>query len=103
MHEQLKIRAIIHANLLCRLASSGIELSYEIVRDLERDVGKMDLPVRLDGVQAYEVFGKYVNDTMKDMDHKQWVGLDKAQAVEKLKQMYNGTDSNQICTNENQI
>ena len=35
LQEQLKIRAIIHANLLCKVASSGVDLTYQMVKDLE--------------------------------------------------------------------
>lgn len=63
--EQLKIRAIIHAVLLCKLASDGHHLSYKMVRDLERSVGKMDLPVRLEDMPAYKVFAHYVNAYLK--------------------------------------
>ena len=63
----------------------------------------MDLPVRLEGVQAYEVFGKYVNDNLKNLDHKKWVGLGKAQAVQRLKQQYEGSGSEAIQNDGDQI
>lgn len=61
IEQQLKLKAIIHANLICRTALAGVKITPEMVRLLAKKIDSLKLPTKLQDAESYKVF-KRIND-----------------------------------------